>query len=126
MAAGKRWFASGPFSGDPFKQSFIPEDAMKKIGAKVAYVVLGILSFFGIWPASATPIPQPQANQLNEVKPTTPLYLKHSADMIPKMSQEKDLTLASHWNHYSHRNHASHYAHYAHRAHYSHYNGYRY
>ena len=68
---------------------------MKKIGAKVAYVVLGILSFFGIWPASATPIPQPQANQLNEVKPTTPLYLKHSADMIPKMSQEKNLTLAT-------------------------------
>ena len=68
---------------------------MKKIGAKVAYVALGILSFFGIWPASATPIPQPQANQLNEVKTTTPLYLKHSADMLPKMSQEKDLTLAA-------------------------------
>jgi hypothetical protein len=99
---------------------------MKKIGAKVAYIVLGILSFFGIWPAAATPIPQPQANQLNEVKPNTPLYLKHSVDMIPKMSEEKDLTLARHWNHYSHRNHASHWAHYAHRAHYSHYNGYRY
>ena len=74
---------------------------MKKIGAKVAYIALGILSFFGIWPASATSIPQPQATQLNEVKNTTPLYLKHSADMIPKMSQEKDLTLARHWNHYS-------------------------
>ena len=98
---------------------------MKKIGAKVAYIVLGILSFFGIWPASATPLPQPQANQLNEVKTTTPLYLKHSAEMLPKMSQEKDLTLARHWNHYSHRNHSSHWAHYAHRAHYSHYNGYR-
>jgi hypothetical protein len=99
---------------------------MKKIGAKVAYVVLGMLSFVGIWPASATPIPQPQANQLNEVNPTTPLYLKHSADMIPIMSQEKDLTLARHWNHFSHRNHSSHWADYAHRAHYSHYNGYRY
>ena len=75
---------------------------MKKIGAKVAYVVLGILSFFGIWPASATPIPQPPANQLNEVKTTTPLYLKHSAEMLPKMSQQKDLTLARHWNLYSH------------------------
>jgi hypothetical protein len=98
---------------------------MKTIGAKVAYLALGILSFFGIWPASATPIPQPQANQLNEVKPTTPLYLKHSADMLPKMSHEKDLKLSSHWNHYSHGN-QGHYAHYAHRAHYSHYNGYRY
>ena len=126
MAAGKRWFVSRPFSRYPLKQSFIAEDTMKKIGAKVAYVVLGILSFFGIWPASATPIPQPPANQLNEVKTTTPLYLKHSADMIPQMAQEKDLTLARHWNHYSHRNHSSHYAHYAHRAHYSHYNGYRY
>jgi hypothetical protein len=104
----------------------MPEDAMKRIGAKVAYVVLGILSFFGIWPAAATPIPQPQVNRLNEVKTDTPLYLKHSADMMSKMSQEKDLTLARHWNHWSHRNHASHWAHYAHRAHYSHYNGYRY
>jgi hypothetical protein len=101
------------------------EDAMKKIGAKVAYLALGILSFLGVWPASATPIPQQQANQLNEVKTTTPLYLKHSIDLLPKMSQEKDLTLSRHWNHWSHRNHASHYAHYAHSAHYSHYNGYR-
>jgi hypothetical protein len=122
LAAGKRWFASGPFSRYPFKQSFIPEDAMKKIGAKVAYIVLGILSFFGIWPASATPIPQPQANHLNEVKTTTPLYLKLGVDMLPKMGQEKNLTLA----HWAHRSHGSHYAHYAHRAHYSHYNGYRY
>jgi hypothetical protein len=99
---------------------------MKKIGAKVAYIALGILSFFSIWPASATPIPQPQANQLNEVKNTTPLYLKHSVDMIPGMSQEKDLMLARHHNHYSHRNHASHWAHYAHRAHYSSYDGYGY
>ena len=97
---------------------------MKKIGAKVAYLALGILSFFGIWPAAATPIPQPQANQVNEVKPNTPLYLKHSVDLVPKMSQGKDLTLAQHWNHYSHRNHSAHWAHYAHRAHYSHYNGY--
>jgi len=127
LAAGKRWFGSGPFSEYPFKQSFIPEDAMKKIGAKVAYVALGILSFFGIWPASATPIPQPQANQLNEVKNTTPLYLKHSVDMIPGMSQKKELTLARHRrHHYSHEAHGSHYAHYAHRAHYSHYNGYGY
>lgn len=126
MAAGKWWCASGLVSGDPFKQSFIPEDAMKKIGAKVAYIVLGILSFFSIWPASATPIPQPQAKELNEVKTTTPLYLKLGLDTLPKMSQEKDLTLARHWNHYSHRNHASHYAHYAHSAHYAHYNGYRY
>ena len=95
---------------------------MKKIGAKVAYIVLGMLSFFGIWPASATPIPQPQANQINEVKPTTPLYLKLGVDMLPKMSPEKNLTLA----HWAHRSHGSHYAHYAHRAHYSHYNGYRY
>ena len=99
---------------------------MKKIGAKVAYVALGILSFFGIWPASATPIPQPQANQLNEAKPTTPLYLKLGVDTLPKLSQEKDLTLARHWNHWSHKNHSAHWAHYAHRAHYSHYNGWNY
>jgi hypothetical protein len=99
---------------------------MKKIGAKVAYLALGILSFFGIWPASATPIPHPQANHVNEVKPTTPLYLKLGIDTLPKISQEKDLTLSRHWNHWSHRNHSAHWAHYAHRAHYSHYNGYRY
>ena len=102
---------------------------MKKVGAKVAYIALGILSFFGIWPASATPIPQPQANQLNEVKTTTPLYLKHSADMIPKMSQEKELMLVrrrDRRDHYSHEAHASHYAHYAHTAHYSHYNSFQY
>jgi hypothetical protein len=98
---------------------------MKKIGAKVAYIALGILSFLGVWPAAATPIPQPPPNRLNEVTPTTPLYLKHSADMLPKMSQEKDLTLSRHWNHWSHRNHSSHWAHYAHRAHYSHYNSWR-
>jgi hypothetical protein len=95
---------------------------MKKIAAKVAYLVLGILSFFGMWPASATPIPPPQTNPLNEVKTTTPLYLKHSADLLPKVGQEKNLILA----HWAHRSHGSHYAHYAHRAHYSHYNGYRY
>jgi len=122
LAAGERWFGSGPCSGYPFKKSFIPEDAMKKIGAKVAYIVLGILSFFGVWPASATPIPQPQAKELNEVKTTTPLYLKLGVDILPKTSQEKDLTLA----HWSHGSHGSHYAHYAHSAHYSHYNGYRY
>jgi hypothetical protein len=104
----------------------MPEDAMKKIVAKVAYLALGILSFFGIWPASATPVPQPQANQLNAVKSTTPLYLKHSVDLISPMSQKNDLTLVRHHNHYSHGNHGSHYAHYAHRAHYSHYNGYGY
>jgi len=98
---------------------------MKKIGAKAAYIALGILSFLGVWPASATPIPQPQAKQLNEVKPTTPLYLKLGVDTLGKMSQEKDLTIVRHWNHYSHGNHASHYAHYAHRAHYSHYDSYR-
>jgi hypothetical protein len=98
---------------------------MKKIGAKVAYIALGILSFLGVWPASATPIPQPQAKQLNEVKTTTPLYLKLGVDTLGKMSQEKDLTIVRHWNHYSHGNHASHWAHYAHRAHYSHYDSYR-
>jgi len=98
---------------------------MKKIGAKVAYIALGILSFFGIWPASATPIPQPQTKQLNEVKTTTPLYLKLGVDTLAKMSQEKNLTLSRHHNHYSHGNHASHWAHYAHRAHYSHYNSFR-
>ncbi len=99
---------------------------MKKIGAKVTYVVLGILSFVGVWPASATPIPQPPASKLNEVKPTSPLYLQLGVDTLAKLGQEKDLILAGHWNHWSHRNHASHWAHYAHRAHYSHYNGYRY
>jgi hypothetical protein len=126
FAAGKRWFGSGPFSGYPLKKSLILEDAMKKIGAKVVYLALGFLSFVGIWPASATPVPQPQANHLNEVKTTTPLYLKHSVDLLPKYGQEKDLRLSAHWNHWSHRNHSSHWAHHAHRAHYSHYNGYGY
>jgi hypothetical protein len=98
---------------------------MKKIGAKVAYIALGILSFLGVWPAAATPIPQPQAKQLNEVKTTTPLYLKLGVDTLPNMSQEKDLTLARHHNHWSHRNHSSHYAHYAHSAHYSHYDSFQ-
>ena len=67
---------------------------MKKIGAKVAYVALGILSFFGIWPASATPIPQPQANQLNEAKPTTPLYLKLGVDTLPENKPGERLNLS--------------------------------
>jgi hypothetical protein len=103
----------------------VPEDAMKKIGAKLAYVTLGILSFLGIWPASATTIPQQPVKSIDEVKNTTPLYLQLGADLQSKMSKEKDLTLAQHWQHYSHRNHSSHWAHYAHRAHYSHYDSYR-
>jgi hypothetical protein len=98
---------------------------MKKIGAKVAYVVLGILSFWGIWPASATNVPQERVKEINEVKSTTPLYLQLGADMLPKLSQQKDLTLARHWQHWSHRDHRSHWAHYAHRAHYSHYDSWR-
>jgi hypothetical protein len=53
---------------------------------------------WGVWPASATPVPQPQVNQPNEVKTTTPLYLKLGVETLPKMSQEKELTLARHWN----------------------------
>ena len=98
---------------------------MKKIGAKVAYVALGILSFLGVWPASATPIPQPPSKEVNEVKATTPLYLKLGVDMLAKMSQDKNITIVRHHNHYSHGNHRSHWAHYAHRAHYSHYDSYR-
>jgi hypothetical protein len=98
---------------------------MKKIGAKVAYVILGLLSFLGIWPASASTIPQQPIKPVDEVKTTTPLYLQLGADMFPKMNQEKDLKLAQHWQHWSHRNHRSHWAHYAHRAHYSHYDSYR-
>jgi hypothetical protein len=98
---------------------------MRKIGAKLAYVTLGILSFLGIWPASATPIPQQRVKEINEVKTTTPLYLQLGVDTIAKMSQAQDLTLARHWQHWSHRDHRSHWAHYAHRAHYSHYDSYR-
>lgn len=97
---------------------------MKKIGSKLAYVALGILSFVGIWPASATAIPQPRAKQIDEVKTTTPLYLQLGIDMLSKLSKGADITLVRHYQHWSHNDHNSHYAHYAHNAHYSHYDRY--
>jgi hypothetical protein len=100
------------------------EDAVKKIGSRLTFVVLGILSFFGITPASATNVPQQLPKQINEVTNTTPLYLQLGIDM-PKINKEKDITVAQHWNHWSHRDHRSHWAHYAHRAHYSHYDSWR-
>jgi hypothetical protein len=98
---------------------------MKKIGSKITFVALGILSFLGIQPSTATTIPHPVAKQIDEVKPTTPLYLQLGIDRIPNLSADKDITLAQHWQHWSHRDHRSHWAHYAHRAHYSHYDRYR-
>jgi hypothetical protein len=98
---------------------------MKKMGSKLAFVAVGILSFLGIEPTSATTIPQQIPKQVNEVKNTTPLYLQLGIDMLPNLSKEKDITLAQHWQHWSHRDHRSHWAHYAHRAHYSHYDGWR-
>ena len=97
---------------------------MKKIGSKYTFVVLGILSFLGIQPSTATTIPQPVAKQIDEIKPTTPLFLQLGSDRMTNLGNEKDLTLVQHWNHYSHSNHRSHWAHYAHRAHYSHFNRY--
>jgi hypothetical protein len=98
---------------------------MKKIGSKFIYLATGILSFFSLWPVSATPIPQHPMKHLDEVKTTTPLYLQLGADIAPQVTQEKELNYVRHWQHWSHRSHRSHYAHYAHRSHYSHYNYYR-
>lgn len=98
------------------------EDALKKIGSKLGFVVLGILSLFGINPATATNIPLQPPPQVNEVKSTTPLYLELGADVLSQLGKEKNITLAQHWSHGAHR---SHWAHYAHRAHYSHYDRYR-
>ncbi len=97
---------------------------MKKIGSKLAFVVFGILSLLGIQPASATTTAPQLPKQVNEVKNNTPLYLQLGIDKLPNLGNEKDITLAQHWNHWSHRDHRSHWAHYAHRAHYSHYNYY--
>ena len=98
---------------------------MKKIGAKLGFVILGILSLLGFKPAAATSIPLQPPPQVNEVKSTTPLFLQLGADLLPQLGKEKDLTFVRHWQHWSHRDHRSHWAHYAHRAHYSHYDGYR-
>ncbi len=97
---------------------------MKNNGSKLAFVVMGILSFLGIEPASATQMPQAPP-QIPEVKETTPLYLQLGSDVLSKMGTAKEIKLVQHWQHWSHRNHNSHWAHYAHRAHYSHYNYYR-
>jgi hypothetical protein len=98
---------------------------MKKIGARLAFVAVGILSFLGIEPASATTTSPQIPQQVNEVKKTTPLYLQLGIDRLPNLRGEKDMTLAYHWQHWSHRDHRSHWAHYAHRAHYSHYDSWR-
>lgn len=100
-------------------------DAVKKIGSRLAYVVLGILSFLGIAPASATTTPPQLPRQIHEATKNTPLYLQLGIDTLPKVGTEQETTLAQHWNHWSHRDHRSHWAHYAHRAHYSHYDSWR-
>jgi hypothetical protein len=94
---------------------------LKKIGAKLGFVILGILSLLGIKPAAANSIPLRPPPQVNEVKSTTPLYLQLGADLLSQLGKDKNITLA----HWSHRDHRSHWAHYAHRAHYSHYDRYR-
>jgi hypothetical protein len=93
---------------------------MKKNGSKLAFVVMGILSFLGVQPASATPVPQGPP-QIPEVKATSPLYLQLGADMLSQARKAGEIKMVQHWNHWSHRAHHSHWAHYAHRSHYAHY-----
>ena len=90
---------------------------MKRLWAKLVFLVTGILSLVGIQPSWAAPTPSPVPPQVGQVKETTPLYLKLHADRV----SEADTNLV-YWQHYQHY---SHWAHRSHWAHYSHYNYYR-
>ncbi len=95
---------------------------MRNLWSKLVYLVIGLLSLFGLQSSQAAPTP-PQTPWISEARKTTPLYLQLGVERLASM--ESDLKLAGHWSHYSHNSHGSHWAHYSHRAHYSHYNYYR-
>jgi hypothetical protein len=87
---------------------------MKKILAKTAFLISGILALVGISTPSvqATPL---YHKQIAEVRQTTPLYLRLAADIaqqINKPNQNKQIT-QQHWSHASHGSHASHQSHYS-------------
>ncbi len=96
---------------------------MKRIWAKVLFLVVGVLSFLGFDPSWA--VQTPPSQPFGEVKENTPLYLKLGFDRVVQGETDTHLAYWRHYQHYSHRAHKSHWAHYSHYAHRSHYNYYR-
>jgi hypothetical protein len=83
---------------------------MKNFFGKIAFLVIGVVAFFGINIKDVKAF-QHYSN-ISEISSTTPLFLQHANDISPDRS-------VSNW----HESHSSHSSHESHSSHYSHYSG---
>jgi hypothetical protein len=82
---------------------------MKSFFGKIAFLVIGIVAFFGINLKDVKAF-QHHSN-ISEISSTTPLFLQHANDISPDGSVVNQHE--SHWSHSSHDSHRSHYSHYS-------------